>query len=159
VDLSMRDCLLYQNGSSGLALQYSDVQLSFMTIYGNRDGIRSSGSTATLRDSIVAGHSGSGLRARKKDVWDIHHTLFGANERSDVRAADGALGSGVQLDTDPRIVGPGVGGDNWMNDALYLALDSPAIDAGSDTVEALGVTGSATGGPPDVGIADLGVHR
>ena len=155
----MRDCLLYQNGSSGLALQYSDAQLSFMTIYGNRDGIRSSGSTATLRNSIVAGHRGSGLRARKQDTWNIDHTLFGANQRSDIRSGDGALGEGIQLDTDPRLVGPSNGGDDWMNDALYLSLDSPAIDAGSDTTEALGVTGSATGGPPDVGVADLGVHR
>ena len=52
-----------------------------------------------------------------------------------------------------------VGGESWQDDFLHLMGSSPAIDAGSDLATNLGVTGSATGGPPDGGVADLGAHR
>lgn len=150
--LQMRDCDLYDNGRTGLGIIRSDGTISFVTVYGNRDGVRSSGNTITFRDSIVAGNDRMGFRGRRSDTIAMSHTLFGLNGRADVSPDTLGAGVGMQLDTDPEFV-DAASGD------LDLLLSSPAIDAGSDTAANLNVTGSATGGAIDTGVADLGAHR
>jgi hypothetical protein len=52
-----------------------------------------------------------------------------------------------------------LGGDGANDDDFRLRADSPAIDAGSDTPEWFGISGSATeGGQRDTGPVDLGFH-
>ncbi len=148
----MRDSDVYANDRGGLALSRTDAEITFVTIYGNRDGVRSTRSTITFRDSIVAGNTRHGFRARAGDPVTLDYTLFGLNGRADVSPTSLGLGTGVQLDTDPMFVDAAAGD-------LDLQLSSTAIDAGSDLASNLGVTGSATGGAMDNETADLGAHR
>lgn len=148
----MRDCYLHANDRTGLGLIRTDGTVAFVTIYGNRDGVRSARNTITFRDSIIAGHTRRGFRGRRNDAVTMTHTLFGLNGRADVVPDSLGLGTGVQLATDPMFV-DAPGGN------LDLQGASPAINAGSDLAANLGVSGSTTGGGPDVGIADLGAHR
>ena len=160
----LRDSDIYANNRGGIGLTRSTGTISFVTVYGNRDGVRSSRSTLTFRDSVVAMNDRHGFRARSTDAITLTHTVFGLNGRGDVSPEALSGGTGVQTATDPLLVDPDgaddtLGGESWEDDDLALSLSSPAIDAGSDLAANLGVTGSATGGPPDVGIADLGAHR
>ncbi|MDG2306155.1 MAG: right-handed parallel beta-helix repeat-containing protein, partial [Candidatus Binatia bacterium] len=148
----MRDCDLYGNGRSGLRAVRTDGTITFVTSYGNRNGVRGARNTLTVRDSIFAGNTQYGFRAHSTDTTTMSHTLLGLNGRGDVYPTALGAGTGMLLATDPLLVDPD-------NGDLSLQPTSPAIDAGSDSVGNLNVTGSATGGTPDTGIADQGAHR
>lgn len=157
----MRDCDLYANGR-GLGVIRSGGTATFLTVYGNGDGVRSARNTMIFRNSIIAGNERYGMRARSSDAITLDYTLFGLNGRGDVTPTALGSGTGVLLDTDPELADPDgaddvLGGENWQDDQLFLT--GPGIDAGSDLASNLGVTGSATGGPPDTHNADLGAHR
>ncbi|MBM4269771.1 MAG: right-handed parallel beta-helix repeat-containing protein, partial [Deltaproteobacteria bacterium] len=169
--VEFRDCDIYENARAGLALARAEVGVHFTTIYSNREGIRNGRSELLLRDSIIAGTERDGLRGRTTDVVTIDHTLFGLNAR-DIAPSGIPTGAGVLLNTNPLFVdadGPDdvLGSAGWADDDLSLsqvgggqAVDSPAVDAGSDLASALDVTGStASNGAPDTGQADLGAHR
>ncbi len=52
-----------------------------------------------------------------------------------------------------------LGGDGAEDDDFRLRPESPAIDAGSDTAEYFGISGSTTAdGERDSGPVDLGFH-
>ena len=52
-----------------------------------------------------------------------------------------------------------LGGDGAEDDDFRLRLDSPAIDAGADTADYFGISGSATEDDlRDFGPVDLGFH-
>ena len=145
------DVVLDGNARAGVGLVRSSGVVRFATIHGGRDGFRTSRSSVSLVDSILAGFARIGLVARGAESVSIAHTLLGTGGRLDLSADGAQLGSGLLRGVDPGFVAEGAGD-------LRLRADSPAIDAGSGLAEDLGVSGSATGIGPDVGVADLGAH-
>jgi hypothetical protein len=176
--LAIRDCDVYANGGSGLFIRKADAELSFLTVHQNGGrGLRSLGATLHLHDSILSENAGTAVFVRGTKPVTLDHLLlyFNASEVSDDTPPVIVRNGPPFLTSDPMYVDPGgglgggdgvLGGAGWADDDLSLrqapaqAETSPAVDAGSDTVEALGVTGStSSNGAADAGVADLGAHR
>ncbi len=171
-ELTLRDVRVYANPGVGVALSGGSAALRFVTVHQNgREGVRAVGTALAVENSILTDNEAGNLRFRPGDTPVIHHVLLDGGRSAVVPEAT-PLGPGVQLDQAPLFVDPDgaddvLGGAGWQDDDLSLAQTtagaletSPAVDAGSDSVEALGVTGAtATTGQPDSGQADLGAHR
>jgi hypothetical protein len=171
-DLELRDCTVYASRTAGVAILGGDATASFLTLFANgREGLRTSRTDLTLRDSIVAGNGTHGLRLRGESPVAVSYVHFHDNPE-DVAPATAPLGAGVAFGLDPLLVDPDgadgvLGGAGWLDDDLSLsqiaggqAVNSPAVDAGSDLASNLGVSGStASNAAPDLGQADLGAHR
>jgi hypothetical protein len=171
-DLELRDCVAYANRRSGAAFVGGNANVAFGTFYGNgMEGIRVSRTALTLRDSIVAGNVKYGVRVRGTTPVDIRFVHFFGNPAA-LAPASIPTGAGVSFALNPLLVDPDgadgvLGGAGWLDDDLSLsqiaggqAVNSPAVDAGSDLASNLGVNGStASNSAPDVGQADLGAHR
>jgi len=172
--LEIRDCDVYANAGSGLFLRKADAELSFLTVHENGGrGVRSLGATVHLHDSILSWNGGAAVFARGTKTVTLDHLLLYLND-SDLN--DDTPPVIVQngppfLKLDPIYVDPDggdgvLGGTSWADDDLSLRQPSaqgetsPAVDAGSASVAALGVTGStSSNGAADTGVADLGAHR
>lgn len=171
--------LVYVNAAEGIGIGTDDqpcsnVAVLHNTVYANgARGIRIDGDAGgvargmTVLNNIVSLNNGSGIAVSQNAAWNY---LSGFNINSD-GYVDGTRRSGFDIAADPRFVDPAgadgvLGGSGFVDDDFRLAqvragqpTNSPAIDAGSDVVEVLGIDGStATTGVPDVGRADAGYH-
>ncbi|MHC4867817.1 MAG: right-handed parallel beta-helix repeat-containing protein, partial [Planctomycetota bacterium] len=110
---------------------------------------------------------GSGIKAttlnmRDSIVWDNNGAEQISSTSSNVTYCDvqgGWPGTG-NIDADPRFVS-GPEGDYYLSQtAAGQAVDSPCVDAGSDTAVRLGLDQctTRTDGAGDEGIADMGYH-
>lgn len=164
--------LVYGNGGPGIAVgpgdprPTSDALVTNNTVFGNGGagvavGSGAAPSTGTvIRDNILQQNAGGGVTAAPGALPGLT-VAFNVN-------TDG-YGPGVSpgptdLAVDPQLVAPAgadgvLGTEGFADDDFHLQADSPAIDAGSASAAALGVTGSAVAGRVrDDGIVDLGYH-
>jgi hypothetical protein len=177
-NLEIRDTDVYANTGSGLFIRKGDGELSFLTVHANGGrGIRALAANLHLHDSILSNNGGAAVFVRgAKPVLLDHLLLFGNASDLNDDTPPAIVQSGPPfLTADPLYVNPDgligggdgiLGGAGWADDDLSLkqppsqAQTSPAVDQGSGTVAALGVTGStSSNGAADTGVADLGAHR
>ena len=171
-NVRITDCTIYANDYSGIRLDRATAEVSFATLYANGTaGLRTHRTALTLRDSLVTDNGGAGLSVSGDAPVDVTYTYFFGNTKN-LNPPEVPIGIGTSLGQDPMYVdtdGPDdvLGGTGWRDDDLSLRQvrggqneTSPAVDAGSASVEALGVTGStASNGVPDIGQVDLGAHQ
>jgi hypothetical protein len=176
--LAIRDCDVYGNRASGLFIRKADAEIGFLTVHANGGrGLRSLGATLSLHDSIFTQNGGAPIFVRGGKPATLSHLLVWGNAAGINDATPPVIThvGPMPINEDPMFVDPDgslgggdgiLGGSGWADDDLSLrqppaqAETSPAVDAGSNTATALGVTGStSSSGAPDTGMADLGAHR
>ena len=176
--LTIRDTDVYANQASGVFIRKGDAELSFLTVHANAGrGVRSLGADVHLHDGIVSNNGGAAVFVRGAKPFALDHMLiFGNASGVNDDTPPVIVQSGpATIDADPLFVDPDgsqgggdgvLGGAGWADDDLSLqqppaqGVTSPAVDTGSGTVAALGVTGStSSNGAADAGVADLGAHR
>lgn len=137
---------------------------------------------ARVFNNTLYANDGWALASEGATTMAILNNIFDANGEGSVALAPGdaaVVNEGFNLTTgpyaglepaetdlfeDPRFVDPAgrdgeLGGDAAADDDFRLRLDSPAIDAGANTAEYFGISGSATeDGGRDTGAVDLGFH-
>ncbi len=123
---------------------------------GNGEGIYlSPGSSPTITNNIVASNTygivvinGEGVTIERNNVW--------GNTGADFLGVP----VGNNISANPLFV-PGMDGKYYLSQvAAGQAVDSPSVDAGTDTAENLGLADrtTATHGFPDEGQVDMGYH-
>jgi hypothetical protein len=159
--------LTYAAHDDGIGLLHvTDGRVFSNTAYGNgRYGVVLSDATADVFDNILDHNGAAGLAV-------LGNPAPGTATRYNLNtgAYDGIEPAPTDLASDPLFVDPDgadniLGGDGSADDDFHLRNGadgtsvSLAIDAGLDTPEVLGISGStASDGRRDTGLADLGYH-
>lgn len=173
--------LVYANRGEGLAIgvggEFSTrTTVVFNTLYGNGlRGLRIDGpaESATIEggvvlNNIMAGNQGGGVAIARTAMMGA---LVGFNVNADGYVAD-TRRNDFDIQSPPLFINPAgadgiLGEEGFRDDDFRLAHrrtgqaeNSPAVDAGSDSAEALGVSNGTTAldGLPDAGRADAGFH-
>lgn len=177
-NLDVINNLVYANGGEGIGIGtggYASPQITVLnnTVYANgMRGIRIDPSSvgpatgATVLNNIVAGNA-LGFAVSRTNSFRY---MSGFNINTD-GYADGTRRNVFDIQADPLLLNPAgpdgiLGGDGYADDDFHLqqrragqSVNSPGIDAGSDTVTAMGLGGStASNGAQDVGVIDIGYH-
>lgn len=131
---TLSNVLLFQNNSYGAyVLNSSSLTLQHATIYGNFDGIYTSGGTTTVVNSIITDNSDDGIDRNSGSVSISYSNVWG-NNGSDFEGTSITQGAGM-LSTNPFYAGA-------PND-LRLTSTSACVDSGTDasvTVDRDGAT-------------------
>ena len=141
----------------------SDNRVAFNTVYNNGHllqdgGIRFQTATGEIRDNLVVNNASRGIKTNLASVFVHHNNVFG-NPIGYEFDADQESVRWSNIDVDPMFVNPGSGDFSLSQEASGQMSDSPVVNAGSDVVMRLGVSGSTrTDLINDVGLADLGFH-
>ena len=146
-------------------------QITSNTVYGNNNGgIRLGTATATpvlstVLNNIVVQNpvgikepAGSAYTGRAVlDYNDVHGNSSGNYQLS---SGSGSVVGSHSISLPPAFINPANADFRLSRQATGQPTDSPVIDVGSDTAEALGLGGRTafTDKFPDVGKADLGYH-
>ncbi|MEW6269351.1 MAG: right-handed parallel beta-helix repeat-containing protein, partial [Thermodesulfobacteriota bacterium] len=138
--------------------------LAFNTVYGcgrsasASGGIRLQNATGEVRDNLVAGNSGSGIKTDSIPTVVHHNAVSGSVTRFDTKSgAEAFLWANVTID--PLLSDPANGDFTLRQESTGQGVTSPAVDAGSGPVAARDISGSTRGdGVLDTGVADIGRH-
>jgi len=141
---TVKNCLITRNYGASLAAPQGEaiyvaggtVTIENCTFYWHAyEGLRRAGGSVTLRNSIV---------------WDCGDDIVGsvALEYNNIEDGDN-LGVNGNISSDPR-----------FERGLFLAADSPCVNAGTGSVETAGLSGTTTrsDGTADAGTVDMGFH-
>jgi len=141
---TVKNCLIARNYGASLAAPQGEgiyvaagtVTIENCTFYWHAyEGLRRAGGAVTLRNSIV---------------WDCGDDIAGsvALEYNNIEDGDG-LGINGNISSDPL-----------FERGLFLATNSPCVNAGTGHVETAGLAGYTTraDGTSDTGIVDMGYH-
>jgi parallel beta-helix repeat protein len=171
--------LVYDHAAEGIGIgtggfPCSDITVMHNTVYKNgARGLRidgdESGKARNMKvlNNILQRNGQGGIAVSRSAAWN-YVTGFNVNPDGYV---DVTRRNRFDIDADPLFVDPAgadgiLGGVGYADDDFRLeqlragqTRNSPALDAGSDTVTALGLDGStASSGVPDVGRVDIGYH-
>jgi len=151
--ITFTNCII-RNNSAGLNPRGGGIHCYFAsklssnncTITANTGGVYSESSSITMKNCIVWGNSTS-------DIWgDTIYVTYS-------NIGGGAIGQG-NINADPCFVS-GLEGDYYLSQiAAGQSVNSPCVDAGSDTAGALGLDmlTTRTDEVGDAGIVDMGYH-
>ncbi|MBI3782731.1 MAG: right-handed parallel beta-helix repeat-containing protein [Deltaproteobacteria bacterium] len=178
-NMTVANNLIYANGFDGVGIGTGGLASPNATVVNNT--IYENGRTGVLIDAAIVGTSGGarilnnifqgnvagGIGVARSEIADY---VSGFNVNVD-GYTQGTRRNGFDINGDPMFIRPAggdgvLGGDGYADDDFHLpqrragqAMNSVAVDAGSDQVSVLGVDGStATTGTPDVGKVDVGFH-
>ncbi|MEO2169674.1 MAG: right-handed parallel beta-helix repeat-containing protein, partial [bacterium] len=138
--------------------------VAFNTLYGNgttggQGGLRLQNAIGELRDNIVVGNSGRGIKSDTAPLL-LHHNLVFANPvayDTQISAMPTAWDNRAR---DPLFRDPSGGDFRLQQSAAGDGATSPAVDAGSAEPVPAGISGSTRGdAASDIGVADLGWHQ
>jgi hypothetical protein len=160
----LRDNLVTQNNSrfgSGIYNAWTETEIGNTTVSDNNpaagEGIRSTADAITLTNSIVTGHRW-GIVGTDTQTYTSEYNLVWSNSQANYF---GSISPGAgSISADPLfVIGPG--GNYYLSQvAAGQSLDSPAVNAGSDTAAALGLSHRTTRTDQvgDRDRVDLGYH-
>ena len=170
----LRNNLVTRTGDWGIHVDNGDTPLppvtgghvlAFNTVYGcghagtGSGGMRLQNAAGELRDNLVAANVGSGIKTDTVPTVVHHNAVSGSVVRFDTRkGAEPFLWNNVTVD--PLLTDPANDDFTLQQTAAGAAATSPAVDAGSGSVAARGISGSTRrDGAADTAVADIGHHR
>ncbi|MGE0681061.1 MAG: right-handed parallel beta-helix repeat-containing protein [Candidatus Binatia bacterium] len=167
--------LVYNNGLTtaryGVSLaRGGDHQVLNNTIYGNPNGGLQLGTSntkpvfSTVLNNLIIQNK-VGVKEPAGSNYTGHATLdyndvYGNTTNYDLSHGSGTVQGANSFSASPAFINPASGDFRLSRQATGQAVDSPAIDKGSDTAENLNLSGRTafTDKYPDVGQVDLGYH-
>jgi len=179
----VRNNLLYDNDEWGLHVDNTPVGSEIVPVstgnliaentaaFNGTGNVRLANAIGEVRDNVLSDTQGVGLAITTAGALLLHNGFSSAGTMLDPPSYVFCAGCEGNVVRAPRFVNPagndGVrGGAAWADDDFRLSqtasgqLDqSEAVDAGSASAVALGISGTtATSGSADAGVADLGFH-